>query len=260
MAQIARAPIQAEAPLPEGWEEVHSRSRPGEISYQNMKTGRRTRVRPAEPADAAVSPAPTPAAAVALRTPSQTITTTAPSLARSAITTTASNPGDAPFIQGREFAPPRGPSPRKHELYFYIQILDLDVYTMQGTAFIAFYLKAAWCEPEIERVLDGEDGEDGERIKGMREKMDDFNHEADPTKWPAGLFDPKFDFKNSIGGRGAVTITQPKLEVSPWRTGPAKEPLVEYGFFCRGTFKQDFELEDFPFDAHPIRISRVRCL
>ena len=260
MAQITPASVEAEAPLPEGWEKVHSRSRPGEISYRNMKTGRRTRVRPAEPADAAVSPAPTPASAVASQTPSQTITTTTPTPNRSAIigrpiTVADPNPEDAPppFTMHFEYAPRRTAARRKRHLYFYAQIMDVDVDVMQGTAFVSFFLKAAWSEPEIYHETDPTKWP-------ISEKMTDFNHEADPTKWPEGLFDPKLVFQNSTGRYGGVTITEPRLELSPWRTGLDREPVVEYSFFGRGMFKQDFELEDFPFDLHPIRISITSAL
>ena len=40
-------------PLPDGWTEVKSRSRPGEVSYMDAKTGRRVKQRPSEPAVAA---------------------------------------------------------------------------------------------------------------------------------------------------------------------------------------------------------------
>ena len=250
--ELYRQVMSYKPPLPEGWEEVQSRSRPGEISYQNTKTGRRTRVRPTEPTDAAVSPAPTPASAVASRTPNQMITTTtAPTPDRSAITTTASNPGDAPFIKGNEFAPPRGPPPRKRELYFYVQILTFGNIKVTDQSFQAyFYLKAAWCEPEIEQKLDGKDG--------MRKKMDTFTADFSEAgsmssqNWPDDLFDPKLDFMN-VGNE--IKIFKAKLEVSPWRTGPKKEPVVEYSFYVRGTFIESLELRAFPFDVQPLRIS-----
>ena len=239
-------------PLPEGWEEVQSRSRPGEISYHNTKDGRRFRVRPTQPADAAASPSPTPASAVASRTPNQMITTTtAPTPDRSAITTTASNPGDAPFKIGKNFEEPSSPKrgtgkPRDRELYFYVQILSFGNIKVTEQTFDAyFYVKAAWCEPEIERELDGEDG--------MRKKMDEFNKQADPIKWPEGLFNPRLDFMNSTGED--VKITKPELRVAPWRTGPNDEPIVEYAFFGRGTFIESLELNHFPFDLQPLRIS-----
>ena len=40
----------ADAPLPEGWREVASRTRPGEVSYLNTITGRRVLKRPVAPA------------------------------------------------------------------------------------------------------------------------------------------------------------------------------------------------------------------
>ena len=42
--------MEAEGPLPEGWERVSSRSRPGQVSYLNTTTGRRVMQRPTEPA------------------------------------------------------------------------------------------------------------------------------------------------------------------------------------------------------------------
>ena len=45
--------MEAEEPLPEGWERVSSRSRPGQVSYLNTTTGRRVLARPTEPASAA---------------------------------------------------------------------------------------------------------------------------------------------------------------------------------------------------------------
>ena len=42
--------MEAEEPLPEGWERVSSRSRPGQVSYLNTTTGRRVMQRPTEPA------------------------------------------------------------------------------------------------------------------------------------------------------------------------------------------------------------------
>ena len=44
--------MREEAPLPDGWTQVESRSRPGEISYMDAQTGRRVKQRPPEPAAA----------------------------------------------------------------------------------------------------------------------------------------------------------------------------------------------------------------
>ena len=43
--------MEAVEPLPEGWERVSSRSRPGQVSYLNTITGRRVMQRPTEPAN-----------------------------------------------------------------------------------------------------------------------------------------------------------------------------------------------------------------
>ena len=48
--------MEAEEPLPEGWKEVSSRSRPGQVSYLNTLTGRRVMQRPTEPAKTTDAP------------------------------------------------------------------------------------------------------------------------------------------------------------------------------------------------------------
>ena len=226
-----------EPPLPEGWIKVPSRSRPNDFSYQDTKTGRRTKVRPSvEPAAATVSPAPTPAPAVA-------------------ITTSAPKPGDAPFVNGFEFAPPCDPvPPRKRELYFYAQILTFGNIKVTDQSFQAyFYLKAAWCEPEIV-----DPSEPMKLVDGLEDDMKSFTAEfteagsMSSQNWPKGLFDPKLDFMN-VGNE--IQISKAKLEVSPWRTGPDKEPVVEYSFYVRAQFIESLELRAFPFDVQPLRIS-----
>ena len=246
-----------EAPLPAGWEKVPSRSRPNEFSYQDMQTGKRVKIRPTEPAAATRSPAQTfaPATKQIAPAPAEAASEVAAPRAepRSGVPKAGATPnpivaddpkpGADPFVKDFKFAPPRESAPRKRELYFYVQILSFGNIKNDEQTFDAyFYLKAAWSEPEIEKEIGDVSGQ-----------MAAFNYEADPIKWPKGLFDPKLDFMNSTGSD--VTITKPKLEISPWRTGLNKAPVVEYSFFGRGTFIESLELQNFPFDVQPLRIS-----
>ena len=156
--------------------------------------------------------------------------------------------GDAnavPFVTdpgcgAKAYAPTDGPPTTKRKVYFYIQILQLGHVSAPDQTFQAyFYVQCAWVEPEIPQSKIGE----------MREAMAAYDGGG---TWPEGLFDPKLDFMNADA---AIELTKSTIGYSPWRTGPNGEPVVEHKFFARGTFVESLELEHFPFDVQPLRIS-----
>lgn len=99
-------------------------------------------------------------------------------------------------------------------------------------------MKATWTEKEMDIGFD---------------ELKNFKFTSD-CKWPSKeskVFDPRLMFMNA---KEEIDRIDQEIKVSPWRMGPKGEPVIEYSFFGRGTFNEELELENFPFDVQPLRI------
>ena len=212
--------------LVEGWRRVESRTRMGEYSYENTETKKRTSVKPIR------EHAPSPPA----------------------LDMYAGLTADSPFrvpsyveeIEGKRSVPVQHPH-APYDVFLYMQIKSFGNISVTEQSFKAyFYLKAAWVETRKqpnELLL----------LKKRLKKWD-----GEDRNWPDGIFNPKLDFMNadpsSDSGDGLETEGK-MLKVCDWRFGPKGEPVIEYSFNARGTFIEALELQDFPFDVQPLRIS-----
>lgn len=68
-------------------------------------------------------------------------------------------------------------------------------------------------------------------------------------------WDPTLVFMNAPS---PVDIDIISFKECPWRKGPSGEKVMEWRADCRGTFRERFELEHFPFDIQALTIT-VSC-
>ena len=66
---------------------------------------------------------------------------------------------------------------------------------------------------------------------------------------------PNIVFMNAAS---PVEFSEVEFGVCPWRKGPAGETIMQWRADCRGSFREGFELEHFPFDVQPLTIT-VSC-
>ena len=73
---------------------------------------------------------------------------------------------------------------------------------------------------------------------------------AEQSEWQ-----PNIVFMNAAS---PVEFSEVEFGICPWRKGPAGETIMQWRADCRGSFREGFELEHFPFDVQPLTIT-VSC-
>lgn len=112
------------------------------------------------------------------------------------------------------------------DVYVYVNVFSItEISTTSETFNAYFYLRAMWVEPGLK-------------------SSGDFN--------PDVAWTPRFQFMNAVD---APDIHDERFEVSPWRFGPDDEPVLSWSCKCRGTFREQFELGLFPFDAQDLHLT-----
>ena len=110
------------------------------------------------------------------------------------------------------------------QVYIYVNVFSLSgIDTVAQTFDCHFFLRAMWKEP-VESPADEE-------------------------------WHPNLVFMNSAS---PVEMSDIELSACPWRKGPLGEKVMQWRADCRGTFREGFELEHFPFDVQALTIT-VSC-
>lgn len=125
--------------------------------------------------------------------------------------------------------------PLRRALFIRINIFQLgDVDTVSCTFSCTFFLTATWLEPTLDfAMLEALDPE--ARAQAIR-----------------AAFDPSLEFMNAVG---MLEFEQgPDFQLVDWRRGHDGSPAVCVRMRVSGSFREQFELAWFPFDAQPLNL------
>lgn len=115
-------------------------------------------------------------------------------------------------------------------LYLYMNLMSLsDIDTVTETFAAYFFIRATWVEPDLAAA----DAADGAAI-------------------PEACWTPRLMFMNLVS---TPEFEDEKLEVSPWRKSHDGRAVLSWSTMVRGSFREKFELQTFPFDVQPLSIT-----